>query len=157
MKEIKMAFTTFSGPVRAGTVKDTTGTTVGYIDNTGVVVLVQAAALPATAGTTIVAVLPAGSQILDIQVDTPNVFNSATTLVIGDGTTANKFVTSTTITTAGRDDTSATKQWLQFINIGTTDVAIVATTAGSAVTGAAWVTVTYAQKTSTGAENPISA
>lgn len=157
MKETKMAFTTFSGPVRTGTVKDTTGTVPGYIDNTGVVVLLQAAALPATAGTTTVAVLPAGSQIIDIQVDTTTVFNSATTLVIGDGTTANKFVTSTTITTAGRDDTSATKQWLQFINIGTTDVAIVATTAGSAVTGAAWVTVTYAQKSSTGAENPISA
>ena len=152
-----MAFTTFSGPVRAGTVQNTTGTTAGYIDNTGVVVLVQSAALPAVAGTTIVAVLPAGAQILDIQVDTTTVFNSATTLVIGDGTTANKYVTSTTITTAGRDDTSATKQWLQFINIGTSDVTLVATTAGSAATGDAWVTITYAQKTSSGAENPVSA
>lgn len=152
-----MAFSTFSGPIRAGTVKDTTGTVPGYLDNTGVVVLIQAAALPAAAGTTTVAVLPAGSQILDIQVDTTTVFNAATTLVIGDGTTANKFVTSTTITTAGRDDTSATKQWLQFVNIGTSDVAIVATTAGSAATGAAWVTVTYAQKTSSGAQDPASA
>ena len=152
-----MAFTTFSGPVRAGTVQNTTGTTVGLINNTGVVVLVQSGALPAVAGTTTVAVLPAGSQILDIQVDTTTVYGAATTLVIGDGTTANKFVTSTTITTAGRDDTSSTKQWLQFVNIGTTDVAIVATTAGSATTGAAWVTITYAQKTSSGAENPVSA
>lgn len=143
-----MSFTSFSGPVRSGTVRYGSG------ENCGVMVLVQSAALPATAGATTVAVLPAGSQILDIIVDTTTVFNSATTLTIGDGTTANKYVTSTTITTAGRNDLSSTYQPLQFINIGTSDVSIVATTAGSAATGAARVTILYAQKAADGSEGP---
>lgn len=143
-----MGFSAFSGPIRSGTVR------YGAGENCGVAVLVQTKALPATAGATTVAVLPAGSQILDIIVDTTTVFNSATTLVIGDGTTANKYVTTTTITTAGRNDLSSTYQPLQFINVGTSDVSIVATTAGSAATGAARVTIMYAQKASNGAEDP---
>ena len=54
-----MSFSTFSGPIRAGTVRYTTGTTVGSIDNTGVVVLSQTAPLALTTGTPGI-VLPAG-------------------------------------------------------------------------------------------------
>ena len=143
-----MSFSTFSGPIRSGTVRYGTG------ENCGVAVLVQTETLPAAAGATTVAVLPAGSQILDIIVDTTTVFNSATTLVIGTSTNDDEFVTSTTITTAGRNDLSSTYQPLTFINVGTEDVPVIATTAGSAATGAARVTIMYAQKASNGAEDP---
>ncbi len=143
-----MSFSTFSGPIRSGTVRNGSG------ENCGVAVLVQTEVLPAAAGATTVAVLPAGSQILDIIVDTTTVFNSATTLKIGTSTNDDEFVTQTTITTAGRNDLSSTYQPLTFINVGTEDVPVVATTAGSAATGAARVTIMYAQKASNGAEDP---
>ena len=143
-----MSFSTFSGPIRSGTVRNGSG------ENCGVAVLVQTEVLPAAAGATTVAVLPAGSQILDIIVDTTTVFNSATTLKIGTSTNDDEFVTQTTITTAGRNDLSSTYQPLTFINVGTEDVPVIATTAGSAATGAARVTIMYAQKASNGAEDP---
>jgi hypothetical protein len=41
-----MANTTFSGPVRAGTIKDTTGTTVGTdVANVGYVLMAQSAVI----------------------------------------------------------------------------------------------------------------
>jgi hypothetical protein len=143
-----MSFSTFSGPIRSGTIRE------GSANNCGVAVLVQTKALPAAAGATTVAVLPAGSQILDVIVDTTTVFNAATTLKIGTSSNDDEFVTSTTITTAGRNDLSSTYQPLTFINIGTSDVAVIATTAGTAATGAARVTIMYAQKASNGAEDP---
>ena len=151
-----MGQTTFQGPLTAGTVKDTTGTTAGSIRNVGNVVLSQSTAIPAAAGTTTVAVLPAGSQILDIYVNTTTVFSAATTLTVGDGTTANKFVTSTTITSVGYIDTLAASKLdtTAVNNIGSSDVLLVATTAGSATTGAATITVVYIQKTSSGTEGP---
>lgn len=145
-----MSFSTFSGPIRSGTVRYGSG------ENCGVAVLVQTQVLPAAAGATTVAVLPAGSQILDIIVDTTTVFNSATTLKIGTSSNDDEFVTQTTITTAGRNDLSSTYQPLTFINVGTSDVAVIATTAGSAATGAARVTIMYAQKAADGSENPAS-
>ena len=59
-----MGFATHLGPWGTGTVKDTTGTTAGTVRNVGLMVLSQSADLPAAAGATTVAVLPAGSQIL---------------------------------------------------------------------------------------------
>ena len=156
-----MGFASHLGVWRTGTVKDTTGTTPGTVANMGLMVLSQSTAVPAAAGATVVAVLPAGSQILDIQVNTTTVFNSATTLVVGDGTTANKFVTTTTITSVGLISTalaaSPTIVTTEINNIGTSDVLVTATTSGSAVTGAATITVTYVQKASNGASAPASA
>lgn len=143
-----MSYSTFSGPIRSGTVRNGSG------ENCGLAVLMQSKALPAAAGATTVAVLPAGSQILDIIVDTTTVFDQATTLKIGDAGNDDLFVTQTTITTAGRNDLSSTYQPLTFVNIGTSDVAVIATTAGSATTGAARVTIMYAQKLADGSEDP---
>ena len=152
-----MSFSTFSGPVRSGTVKNTTGTTVGYIDNTGVVDLIQAYPLALTTG--VVAVLPAGAQIIDIYIDVTTTFTSGATLVVGDGTTAAKYVTAITTPTAGRQSITYTAAQLTAMNnIGTTDVAITVTMAGTTATaGAGFITIQYAQKTSTGAEVPASA
>ena len=150
-----MGFASHLGVWRTGTVKDTTGTTPGTVANMGLMVLSQATAIPAAAGATVVAVLPAGSQILNIYVNTTTVFSAATTLTIGDGTTANKYLTSTTITTAGLISTAGGNLVnTEINNIGTSDVLVTATTAGSAVTGAATITVVYVQKNSNGSATP---
>ena len=48
-----MGTTTFSGPIKSGTIKETSGTTVGSnMKNTGFVVLSQTAAIDQTATTT---------------------------------------------------------------------------------------------------------
>jgi hypothetical protein len=58
-----MATTTFSGPVRAGTIKDTTGTTVGTdVANVGYVLMAQSAVIDiigATSNNQVVATVPA--------------------------------------------------------------------------------------------------
>ena len=150
-----MGFASHLGVWRTGTVKDTTGTTPGTVANMGLTVLSQATAIPAAAGATVVAVLPAGSQIINIYVNTTTVFSAATTLTIGDGTTANKYLTSTTITTAGLISTAGGNLVnTEINNIGTSDVLVTATTSGSAVTGAATITVTYVQKNSDGTATP---
>ena len=150
-----MGFASHLGVWRTGTVKDTTGTTPGTVSNMGLMVLSQSTAVPAAAGATVVAVLPAGSQILNIYVNTTTVFSAATTLTIGDGTTANKYLTSTTITSVGLISTDAGNLvGTEINNIGTSDVLVTATTAGSAVTGAATITVVYVQKNSNGSATP---
>ena len=150
-----MGFASHLGVWRTGTVKDTTGTTPGTVSNMGLMVLSQSTAIPAAAGATVVAVLPAGSQILNIYVNTTTVFSAATTLTIGDGTTANKYLTSTTITSVGLISTeTGNLVGTEINNIGTSDVLVTATTSGSAVTGAATVTVVYVQKNSNGTATP---
>lgn len=166
-----MGFSTFSGPIRSGTVRYTTGTTAGYVDNTGLPVLAQstatgdlAVATPATVTSTI-GWIPAGSQIIEVQLDTTTGFTftagttPAATVTVGDGTTANKFVTTATVTSEGRVLGSATGTLSNWTNIGTTDIPIVVTIAytGSptAVTaGAMNLTVRYVQKSSSGSEVP---
>ena len=152
-----MAFSTFTGPVRSGTVKNTTGTTLGTIDNTGVVVLSQTADLALTTSAPIV--LPAGSQILNIFIDVTTAFTTSSTLAVGDGTTADKYVTAITTATAGRQAiTFSAAQLTAISNIGTSDVAITITMAGTtAVAGAGFITISYVQKTSAGSEVPASA
>ena len=150
-----MGFATHLGPWGTGTVKDTTGTTPGTVRNVGLMVLSQATAIPAAAGATVVATLPAGSQIINIYVNTTTLFNAATTLTIGDGTTANAYLTSTTITSAGLISTAGGNLVGTAINnIGSSDVLVTATTAGSATTGAATITVIYVQKNSDGSAAP---
>ena len=152
-----MAFSTFTGPVRSGTVKNTTGTTLGTIDNTGVVVLVQTASLALTTSTP--AVLPAGAQILDILIDVTTTFTTSATLAVGDGTTVDKYVTAITTPAAGRQTiTFSGAQLTAMSNIGTSDVAVTVTMAGTTATvGAGLITIRYAQKTSSGAQDPVSA
>lgn len=152
-----MAFSTFTGPVRSGTVKNTTGTTLGTIDNTGLVVLSQSAAL--TLATNAPFVIPAGAQIMDIYIDVTTTFTGGSTLAVGDGTTADKYVTAITTAAAGRQAiTFSGPQVAAMYNIGTSDVAVTVTMAGTtAVAGAGYITVEYIQKTSSGAEVPASA
>jgi hypothetical protein len=143
-----MAFSTFSGPIRSGTVRYGTG------NNTGVAVLAQSASLGLT--TSVACVLPAGAQILNIFIDVTTTFTTSSTLAVGDGTTADKYVTAITTPTAGRQTITFTAAQLTAMsNIGTTDVAVTITMAGTtAVAGAGFITVVYAQKASDGSQDP---
>lgn len=143
-----MAFSTFSGPIRSGTVRYGDGI------NTGVVVLVQAADLELASS--IPCVLPAGAQILDIFIDVTTTFTTGATLAVGDGVTADKYVTAITTPAAGRQSITFTAAQLTAMsNIGTSDVSVTVTMAGTtAVAGAGFITVVYAQKASDGSQDP---
>jgi hypothetical protein len=146
-----MANTTFSGPVRAGTIKDTTGTTVGTdVANVGYVLMAQSAVIDiigATAANQVVATIPANSQIVDVILNVTVVNNDTgtATVVVGTSADADAFIPSTSVktaaTTRGTLDTEAT-------DVGTTDLQVLAdfTAAnGDGTTGAATVTVLYIQ------------
>ena len=76
-----MATTTFSGPIKAGTIRNTTGTTAGTdIKNTGQVVMGQSFSLTyATEGsaTDTTVVIPANSQIVSVDVNVETAFNDS--------------------------------------------------------------------------------
>jgi hypothetical protein len=143
-----MAFSTFSGPIRSGTVRYGTG------NNTGVAVLTQANALGLTSS--VPCNLPAGAQILNIFIDVTTTFTTGATLAVGDGTTADKYVTAITTPAAGRQAITFTAAQLTAMsNIGTTDVPVTITMAGTtAIAGAGYITVVYAQKASDGSQDP---
>ena len=84
-----MGTTTFSGPIKAGTIKETTGTTLGTnIKNTGQVVMSQTFAADlsngAIAADTTDVVIPANSQIIDCVIDVITAASGATNLSVGD-------------------------------------------------------------------------
>jgi hypothetical protein len=146
-----MANTTFSGPVRAGTIRDTTGTTVGTdVANVGYVLMAQSAVIDiigATSNNQVVATIPANSQIVDVilNVTTANDDTGTATVVVGTSADADAFVPSTSVksagTTRGTLDTEAT-------DVGTIDIQVLADfTAqnGNGAAGAATVTVLYIQ------------
>ena len=145
-----MGTTTFSGPIKAGTIKETTGTTLGSdIKNTGQVVMAQSAVIDiigANASTTC-ATVPANSQIVDVILNVTTAANDSVsaTVSVGTATDADAFIATANVlatgTTRGTLDTEAT-------NVGTTDANVVATyTAGNddGTVGAATVTVMYLQ------------
>ena len=144
-----MGTTTFSGPIKAGTISNTTGTTVGTnVKNIGFVKMAQTASWSqqTTAADTGI-VIPANSQITEIIVnittacDAANISMGTTSAstelfsALAAGTAANvfKFGTGGTITDG---DTWA--------DIGTSDLPIyIDFSAGSS--GAGYVTVEYIQ------------
>ena len=136
-----MGTTTFTGPINAGNVLDTTGSTPGTVKNVGYTVMAQSASVTnvATANTTTI-VIPAGSQILSIQVFVTTAF--ATTLQIGDTTSASRYTAATAVTTGVATFTPGTiANW---VDVGTAD-SIIKVTAGATGSGVGIVTVTYLQ------------
>ena len=149
-----MATTTFSGPIKAGTIKDTTGTTVGSDKaNVGFVLMAQSGnvVFGANGTETVVATLPANSQIYQIAVDVTTAFDAGTTNTfdIGDGTTADQYADALAAGAQARVlATSDVSQIGNLIDIGTSDVDITVTynqTGTAATAGAATVTVLYLQ------------
>ena len=149
-----MGTTTFSGPIKAGTIKDTTGTTVGTNKaNVGFVLMAQSGnvVFGANGSTTVVATLPANSQIYQIAVDVTTAFDAGTTntLDVGDGTTADKYADALAAGAQARVlATSDVSQIGNLVDIGTSDVDVTVTynqTGTAASAGAATVTVLYLQ------------
>lgn len=145
-----MANTTFSGPIRAGDIRDTTGTTLGQdVANVGQVVMAQSSAITQASSATSI-VIPANSQIVEINVYVSAVWSGVAT-TFGVGTT----VLATRFTAAGAVDgaaigvlsvtpgTDATRTGA-FIDVGSTDVKIAVTSTNTG-TGAGVITVRYIQ------------
>jgi hypothetical protein len=83
-----MATTTFSGPIKAGTISNTTGTTVGTnMKNTGQVVMAQTHAIDLSGGALAAVatnvIIPANSQLIDIVFDSITAASGATNISIG--------------------------------------------------------------------------
>ena len=83
-----MGKTTFSGPVLAGSINETTGSTLGSnVKNTGYVTLGHGKdiAITGASANTNIAVIPANSQILFVHVDVTTVSNdtNAATFSVG--------------------------------------------------------------------------
>lgn len=126
-----MGTTTFTGPVKAGGVLNTTGTAVGSIKNVGTLVAAQSAAV--TQSTTAAAtsiVIPANSTIVDIELFVTTAWSSATTtytISVGTSSTATELVASTNANAIGLlalnpgTDATRTGKW---VNVGTADVVI---------------------------------
>ena len=87
-----MATTTFSGPIKAGTIRNTTGTTLGTdVANVGSVVMSQSSDTELTHATTTATalgiIIPANSQILSMTIIVESLFtaSSTTTISVGNG------------------------------------------------------------------------
>ena len=146
-----MANTTFSGPILAGTIKNTTGTTLGSdVKNTGQVVMSQSAAI--TQSTTAAEsgiVIPANSQILEATVFVTTAYDNSATLSIGTSATSTELATAVAVSTvntiklASQATITDADNWK---DIGTTDVKIYTiSSATTADAGVAILTVTYVQ------------
>ena len=102
-----MATTTFSGPIKAGTISNTTGTTAGTdIKNTGQVLMSQTFSfdytVEATATDTTV-VIPANSQIVSVDVNVETAFNDSGSdlLEVGSSADTDLYVNDTDISAIG--------------------------------------------------------
>lgn len=151
-----MANTTFSGPLRAGTISNTTGTTLGSdVANVGQVVLAQSfrftqAGLATSANTPIV--IPANSQVVEITVYIDAAFTgAASTFGVGTSASATFFTAAGAVAggtigivsvTPGTDATRTDN----FVDVGTSDVRIAVTPANTG-TGTGTITVRYLQNT----------
>ena len=144
-----MGTTTFSGPIKAGTIKDTTGTTVGSdVKNVGFVKMAQTASwTQSTTAADTGIVIPANSQITEVIINITTAtaaanismgFSSTTTELftgLAAGTAANVFKYGSTGTIADSDE---------WADVGSSDVPIfIDFSAGTS--GAGYVTVGYIQ------------
>ena len=153
-----MGTTTFSGPVKAGTISNTTGTTLGTdVKNTGQVTMAQtfstgtALAGGASAANATTVVIPANSQIIDIVLECPSAMAGATAVLsIGDSVGGNAtFLNTFSITVAsgvGRKyPTTEAGGALAWADTGTADKKLTWTTTGATSGGEVRATVLYQQ------------
>ena len=145
-----MANTTFSGPIRAGNIFNTTGTTVGTnVANVGQVVMGQSANITQASGATNI-VIPANSQIVEITLYVTTAWTGvATTLGVGTTALATAFTAASAVAggTIGivsvTPSTDATRTGA-FIDVGSTDVKIAVTSTNTG-NGVGVITVRYIQ------------
>ena len=153
-----MGQTTFSGPILAGTIKDTTGTTVGTnVKNTGQVVMAQTFSTGvvldsgASAANTTTVIIPANSQIIDIVLDVVGVMVGATCVFsIGDvaggnATFLNAFSISVASGAGRKYPTTEAGGALIWADTGTSDLRLTWTSTGATSNGEIRATVLYQQ------------
>ena len=149
-----MGTTTFSGPIKAGTIKDTTGTTVGAdIQNTGFVLMSQSKVVALTGATanTTVAVIPANSQVVEVFADVTVVSNDtgAANVSVGNASNATAYIAVSNAKVTGRlTAVNAAIISSAFLDVGTSDsklTAVFQAGTGDGTTGSAVVTVYYLQ------------
>ena len=153
-----MGTTTFSGPIKAGTIKETTGTTVGTdMKNTGQVLMAQTAAVDlsngAIAASALDIIIPANSQLVDIVFDSITAASGATNISIGKvGGGAAIFVNTFAIgTTVGlKRPTTEAGGALAWEDVGSTDVRFNVTNSAATSAGEVRVTVMYLQNNNLG-------
>lgn len=93
--------------------------------------------------------LPAGAQIVDINIDVTTAFNAGTTntVTVGKTGSAAAYVTSTSVGSAGRASVATTGVYSAWANVGTNDVdyatVTFSQTGTAASAGAARVTIVY--------------
>jgi hypothetical protein len=148
-----MGKTTFTGPIRAGNILNTSGTTLGQdVKNVGSVVMVQT--FPITQAGTLTAlatniVLPANSHILQMQMLTLTGWAATATISIGTSATSTELVSAAAVSAVGINNllpgTDATRV-ANWDDVGTVDKRIWVLSAASATpTGVGTLVVRYIQ------------
>lgn len=157
-----MSFSTFSGPLRSGTVKEGVG------QNTGVVMLAQSYDSGNLAGTTTgnydvaALILPQGSQIINILVDQVVAATVGTTTISVGTTSGGAQLMAAVATTAGGrfvgTATAATQlAWQTSTTADTTVYIRDVVGTGTLGAGRFIVTVVYVQRNPDGSQSPASA
>jgi len=155
-------FSTFSGPIRSGTVRE------GAARNAGLVVLAQSYDTGDLTGAVVgnvdtqMFLLPQGSQIVDIAVDQVVAATAGTTTIsVGNATGGAQLMAGIATTAGGRfrgTATAATQLAWQTSTTADTSVFVrVAVGTATLTAGRAIVTVQYIQRAPNGAQNPVSA
>ena len=156
-----MAFSSFSGPLRSGTVREGAGR------NTGLVVLTQSydtGVVTAAVGNVDVqmGILPQGSQIVNILIDQVVVpgGSSTSTISVGNASGGAQLSAAVATTAGGRftgTATAATQLAWQTSTTADTPLWVRYTVGTAAGVGRAIVTVVYVQRAENGGQNPVSA
>ena len=124
-----MGVSTFTGPIKAGNVLNTTGTTPGTVKNVGFTMMAQTVPVTqagtATATATTICI-PAYSHIVQMQILATTAWNGvASTINIGTSATATELVSAGSVAAIGinglQPNTDATRTAL-WSNTGSTDV-----------------------------------
>ena len=148
-----MGATTFSGPLKAGPIRHTTGTTVGEnVKNIGHVVMSQSVEVKNTNVTDLSTgiVLPAKSHIIAIDINVEVAFNGggADTMDVGIVGNSDLYVDNADVSAIGPVALGATGLCANWKNIGTSDVRVAMKyidASGNSSAGKARVTITYTQ------------
>ena len=157
-----MAFTTFSGPLRSGTVKEGAGR------NTGLAVLAQSYNSGDLTGDEVGNIdalafkIPQGSQIVDITVDQIVAATAGTTTVsVGTASGGAQLMAAVATTAGGRFRGTATAStqaaWQTSTSADTSVYVRVAVGTATLTAGQFILTVSYVQRAPNGAQNPTTA
>ena len=156
-----MAFSSFSGPVRSGPVREGAGR------NTGLAVLTQSydtGVVTAAVGSVDVqmGILPQGSQIVNILIDQVVVpgGTSTSTISVGNASGGAQLSAAVATTAGGRfagTATAATQLAWQTSTTADTPLWVRYTVGKAAGVGRAIITVVYVQRAENGSQNPASA